>query len=153
MPAMKSFLRSSPEFEGPVLNELAASPRNAGLVLALWSGQPLGNGPDWRERLVSGLVGAGQFGKAFAIWKRLSSVEAQPGALYNPEFRRGLGPPPFNWSFTAKGGVAEARSEGGLQVIYYGREDAVLAQQTSPQALLPACPRLAGECAACLARG
>ncbi len=44
-------------------------------------------------------------------------------------FDKADAPPPFNWTFATKGGVAEPAGNGRLQVIYYGREDAVLAQQ------------------------
>jgi hypothetical protein len=50
--------------------------------------------------------------------------------VFNPRFLPGGPPPPFNWRFTSGGGgVAEPQPGGGLRVLYYGREDVVLAQQ------------------------
>jgi hypothetical protein len=64
------------------------------------------------------------------VWRRLTGITNR-GLLYNPQFRDSFAPPPFNWQLTSGStGVAEASGGGGLDVIYYGREDASLAVQT-----------------------
>lgn len=129
VPALRGFLRSSPEFEAPVLFELARLGRNADLVLALWSGDRRPTRPDWRERLVAALVEEREFAKAHAVWRRVSGAGETKALLFNPEFRKLPAPPPFNWRLSSKGGVAGPSGEGGLDVVYFGREDVTLAEQ------------------------
>ena len=127
--ALKGFLRSSPEFETPVLLELAKSADNADVILALWTGSPSRSQPDWRERLLSALVKQGQFARAYAVWRRLSGAGEPAGTLFNSAFQEVPAPPPFNWRYATQGGVAEPTGDGGLEVVYFGREDSVLAEQ------------------------
>jgi hypothetical protein len=50
--------------------------------------------------------------------------------VFNPRFRPGGPPPPFNWRYSSgSAGVAEPQTGGGLRVLHYGREDAVLVEQ------------------------
>jgi hypothetical protein len=50
--------------------------------------------------------------------------------LYDPDLGGMPGSPPFNWRLVAGAeGVAERASGGGLQVAYYGRVNAELAEQ------------------------
>ena len=43
----------------------------------------------------------------------------------------GKAPPPFNWTLLSDArGFAEPDRAGGLHILYYGRDDAVLASQT-----------------------
>ena len=130
LPTLRQFFKGAPEFEPLVLNELALDGGNADLILALASdhrrpGQEL---PVWQERLVNALVEQGRFEKAQSAWARLSGVRSS-GGLFNPNFEELPAPPPFNWTFATSGGVAEPSTGGRLQVIYYGRGDAILAQQ------------------------
>jgi hypothetical protein len=75
------------------------------------------------------MVNAGDYAGAEALWSRISGV-ANRGLLYNPQFRDNAGPPPFNWQLSSgNGGVAEASGGGGLDVIYYGRDEVSLAGQ------------------------
>ncbi len=129
---LRSFFRSSPEFEPAVLSHLAADARNLDLIFALWSGrQPRAEDMfgQWPARIVAALIDRRQYATAYATWRRLAGVQAATPGLFNPEFRKLSAPPPFNWSFGTSGGVAEPAGAGRLQVIYYGREDAVLAEQ------------------------
>lgn len=131
VPQVRKFFRSSPEFEPVVLAELAADSRNAELILALAgppSGSRQGPAPPWQSRIVGELVAQGNFAKAYAVWSAVSGVRGGGGALFNPKFEQIAAPPPFNWSFASAGGVAEP-ADGRLRVIYYGRQDSVLAQQ------------------------
>ena len=134
VPQLKAFFRTLPEAEDPLLNALADDARNADLVLALAT--PSGAGArEWQGRLVSRLVEAGDYRKAYALWSRFTGVRVAPG-LYNAQFQELPAPPPFNWSFPAtSNGVAEPAEGGQLDVLYYGRADAVLASQLL---LLPA---------------
>lgn len=128
-PAVRRFLRTSPEFEPGVLFELARNPANADLVLQLWSGGRAPPSPNWQGQIVQSLVKAGQFDKAKAVWRRVSGLKTSSALLFNPEFRALPAPEPFNWAFNATGGVVEPAEGDRLRVIYYGREDAVLAEQ------------------------
>ena len=127
-PAVRRFLRTSPEFEPAVLVELARDPANADLVLQLWSGVTP-PAPNWQGQIVQSLVKAGQFDKAKAVWGRVSGVKPSGALLFNPEFRALPAPEPFNWAFNTSGGVVEPTEGDRLRVIYYGREDAVLVEQ------------------------
>ncbi len=62
------------------------------------------------------------------MWKAVSGVRGDGAGLFNPSFEPLAAPPPFNWSFATAGGVAEPVG-GRLRVIYYGRDDSVLARQ------------------------
>jgi hypothetical protein len=132
VPQLRSLFRSSPEFEPMVLSQLASDARNADLVMALWGGRPGSADPrsaEWQSKLVNMLVEQGQFAKAHATWRRLAGVNQAPGAIFNPGFAQSAAPPPFNWKFASGGGVVEPSPGDRLQVIYFGREDVVLAEQ------------------------
>ena len=126
-PQLKSFFRSSPEFEPVVLNELAADARNADLIVALATADKTPQ--PWKERIVTTLVEQRQLNKAYEIWMKVAGVRGAAGGIFNPKFEQVEAPPPFNWQYSTRGGVAEPGGDGRLQVIYYGREDTVIAQQ------------------------
>lgn len=127
---LRRYFEVSPKVRDTTLAVLAEDPRNAPLVLALAPAPRPGAPPaDWQERLIRALVVAGDYDGAEAIWTRVAGV-ANRGLLYNPQFRDLPGPPPFNWNYASgSSGVAEASGSGGLDVIYYGREDLTLAGQ------------------------
>jgi hypothetical protein len=108
---------------------LAKDPAHADVVLSL-AGQPSPQSP-WVPTLLAGLVEAGQYQKARAVWADVSHVRLDPRTLiFDPDFSRSDAPPPFNWALTSSTvGLAERRPGGGLHVIYYGQEDGVLASQ------------------------
>jgi len=134
VPQLKLFFADVPRMEATVLSILAANAANADLVLALASGRRA-PGPDWRGTLVSALVDSGQYTRAYGTWARLSRVPPNRG-LFNPAFAKVDAPAPFNWAFPQSSeGVAEPDGKGGLDVLYYGRAKAVLANQLL---LLPA---------------
>lgn len=127
---LRRFFRTAPEFEPIVLGNLATDSRNLDLILALWSGRSTQPGTaEWQSRIVAELVGKGDFARAYAAWRRLAGVKQASPGLFNPEFRKLPFPPPFNWSFGSGGGLADPAAGGRLEVIYFGREDAMLAQQ------------------------
>src|SRR5687767_210036 len=130
IPQLRKLFRTSPEFEPGVLAELAKDADNADLILAL-AGPRMRSGeagpPAWQASIVGELVAKGNYAKAYSVWKRITGVR-DGGGLFNPSFEQLTAPPPFNWSYATAGGAAEPGA-GGLKVIYYGRQDAVLAQQ------------------------
>jgi hypothetical protein len=132
VPQLRRFFRTSPELEPFVLAHLATDARNADLVLALWGRRPAdpkAPPPDWQGTLIRRLIEQGQFAKAYATWRLVAGVDRGAGKIFNPGFRKMSAPPPFNWDLAVTGGVVEAAPGDRLQVIYYGRQDAVLAEQ------------------------
>lgn len=130
IPELRRFFATAPMVRDRALSLLAGDARNAPLVLALMP-DPRSGGTrgDWPQRLIQSMVLAGDYAGAEAMWVRLSGV-ASRGLLYNPQFRDLSAPPPFNWAYgSGSSGVAEPSGSGGLDVIYYGREDATLASQ------------------------
>ena len=124
---LKPFFKQYPRIESAVLSMLAVDARNADLVLSLASGQK--PEPDWRGPLVSALVAAGDYSKAYAIWRRINGLQSPPG-LFNPSFAETAAPGPFDWHFPqTPEGIAEPDGKAGLDVLYYGRAQAVLASQ------------------------
>lgn len=127
---LRRFFATEPVVRDRTLGLLAGDARNATLVLALMpDARPGAITGDWPQRLIRSMVVAGDYAGAEAMWVRLSGV-ARRGLLYNPQFRDLPAPPPFNWTYgSGSAGVAEPSGSGGLDVIYYGREDVSLASQ------------------------
>jgi hypothetical protein len=136
VPQLGMFFRAMPELEPAVLSLLADDVRNADLVLALaTTGKRSAPVPEWQGKLLVGLAAAGEYRKAREVWSRLSGVKTAP-LLFNPDFEELDAPAPFNWSLPTTGdGVAEMAGGGILHVLYYGRQETVLASQLL---LLPA---------------
>lgn len=133
LPQLKQLLRESPELEPDLLTALAADPNNADLILALAAntGPAAGPQPRWRATLLAALLTAGRYGEAYDTWARFAGVGAKPSGLVRPDFFPMDAPPPFNWSYPQSGGgVAEPIKGGGLHIVYFGRQDVVLATQT-----------------------
>jgi hypothetical protein len=129
VPQLKRFFRTRTDVELDVLSLLSQDARNAELVLALATVDRTDPPPEWRKRIVQSLVHAGQFGKARAIWLRLNRLQDSPG-LFNPRFEKLAATPPFNWTYSeTSDGLAEPSGAGRLEVLYYGRQPAVLASQ------------------------
>lgn len=127
---LRRFFERSPAVRDSTLGLLAGDARNAPLVLAL-APEPRPGAPkaDWQGRMVNSLVLAGDYAGAEALWRRVSGV-ANRGLLFNPQFRETSAPPPFNWQLVSgASGVAAASGNGGLDVIYYGRDEVALATQ------------------------
>lgn len=131
IPQLRQFFRGAPANRDLTLDILAQDPANARLVLALAPPLPLRQSPppNWQVTLVRALVTAGNYAAADDIWRRINAIRDR-GLLYDPQFRDRLAAPPFNWQLTSgSAGVAEASGSGGLDVIYYGREETALATQ------------------------
>lgn len=129
---VKAMLRKHPELEPNILTSLASDPRNAELVLYLSNGavgEPAAIA-NWQGTLISGLVASGDFVRAHRLWIRMANIDGAPGLLFNPTFADLTAPAPFNWTLSSSAiGVAEPQNEG-LHLLYYGRENMVLASQT-----------------------
>lgn len=127
LPELRRFFADYPRIEASVLSILATDAANADLVMALAAAP--NPDPDWRTRLVSALVAEQQYARAHALWARFNGIPARR-ELFNPGFASSKAPPPFNWDYPDSGdGIAEPDGRGGLEVLYYGRADALLASQ------------------------
>lgn len=132
VPQLRRLFQSSPQLEPVVLGALADEANNARLILALWGRRQAPADPataEWQAKLVNKLVEQGQFGSAYAIWRLVAGMPDSKGTLFNPGFAKSTAPPPFNWKLATAGGVVEPTRGNRLQVIYFGRNDAILAEQ------------------------
>jgi hypothetical protein len=129
VPEVRNMLRQHPDLEPWLLGALAADPNNYQLALSLWSGRRDAGARDWQQRLVNSLVEAGRYGEAEAAWRRFSPNPKRKGELVDPDFTSSA-MPPFGWSFASgPAGLAEPDGGGRLHLLYYGRDDLVLANQ------------------------
>ncbi len=128
---LRAFFRSSFDTEQAVLAQLATDADNLDLIMALWSGRTTeaGEPADWQVRIIDALITKGKIGRAYSLWRRFAGIRAAQSPLFNSEFTKLSAPPPFNWSYGTAGGLAEPLGDGRLQIIYFGRQDTVLAQQ------------------------
>lgn len=132
---LRRLLRSNPLIEQQLLDSLSRDARNADLVVALGADRAEDIPGQWRANIVDRLLKEGQYRRAFQVWSRLSGVSGEPTAtLFDPRFEQAGAPAPFNWSLADGGGGVAEPSDGGLRVLYYGREDLALASQAT---LLP----------------
>ena len=135
-PQLERILRRYPELKAPVLEQLAQDPANAGFILSVAGAGHAAEPREWQRTLLRKMVEQGSFARAQLVWSRLSGVPLDGSSgLFNPGFREIEAPPPFNWSLESSGkGVAES-ADGGLRILYFGRDNAALASQLM---LLPA---------------
>lgn len=128
-PQIKGMLQAHPAMEPVLLNELAADAANASLILDIWSGRSGDDARSWQGRLLGQLVAANRYAEARLAWARFTNISAKHDRLLDPEFSAGV-LPPFGWTLASGGsGIAEPQGGGRLHVIYYGRDDLVLASQ------------------------
>ncbi len=128
-PQVKALLRRNPQLEPVLLNALAADARDAGLALSLWSGRGGEVAKGWQQRILNSLVEVGRFDEAHAAWLRFTSAPVGRGQLIDTNFQSEA-PPPFGWTLTTgAAGVADPEEGEKLRILYYGREDLVLASQ------------------------
>lgn len=130
-PQLRELFRSSPSVEDAALVALASDPANVETIMSLADTEHRGPAAIWLPNLLNSLVASGQYRKAHEVWARISGARLMRGALlYDPGFAQPSAPPPFNWVLTSSPvGIAERAPGGGLHVIFYGREDGVLARQ------------------------
>lgn len=129
-PQVKAVLQTHPQLEPVLLNTLAADAANADLIMTLWSGRGGDEARTWQGRLLSQLVESGRFDMARNSWSRFTGIAPQPGGLFDPDFKS-QALPPFGWTLASgPAGVAESEGTGRLHILFYGRDDLVLASQT-----------------------
>lgn len=136
-PQLRALFRSQPALEDGVLFALAADAANADAVLALASPQSRRADSSWVRALLSSLVTAGDYGRAYRVWASVSGPAAASDVLIrDADFSNAVAPPPFNWALTSSVvGLAERQPDKRLHLIFYGNQDGVLAKQLL---LLPA---------------
>ncbi len=133
--ALADILRADPELKRGLLEHLATTGAAPETVLRLAGSEagpaPAGQSPYWQQQLLASLVNRNEVAEARSLWYRLAGVPAAVAAgIYDGQFERRPGPPPFNWQFASSpAGVAEPTKSRALQVEYYGRVDAELASQ------------------------
>lgn len=131
---LRRVLAREPQRRDYLLYVLAGDPRNADLVVELSdrlpprTGEP---GEDWRAHLVRTLANAGDYRGARVRWAQLSG-KPLPEGLATPGFAGSENPAPFNWTYVS-GDAALIEPDGGgkLGILYYGRNDAMLAEQVT----------------------
>ena len=133
VPHLRRMFAINPDLRERVLVELARDASNASLVIALAGGEPAGGtaaAPAWQGVLLASLIERGDTAGAYRLWQRVSGSREETPGLFNPTFARLAAPAPFNWTLASgKFGVAEPVALGGLQLIYYGRDEAKFASQ------------------------
>lgn len=134
VPTLLAMFATDPELRDMVLATLARDAGNTRLILKL-AADEIGKSdpsvaPNWQAILLTSLVERGDYPTARALWLRISGLQVTPAGLFNPQFASLPAPAPFNWTFgSGDFGVAEPAS-GGLQLLYYGRVNALFATQT-----------------------
>jgi hypothetical protein len=128
-PEVKTMLRAHRELEPLLLNALASDANNERLALSLWSGRGGESAREWQERLLDSLVAAGRYNQARAAWLRFSPATPRGGELIDPGFSNPA-LRPFGWTFVSgPAGVAEPEDGERLHILYYGRDNLVLASR------------------------
>lgn len=130
---LAGILATNPQLRNPLLSALSANSENVDLIVALAGAMPASKDAatkGWQSRLLKGLVARGDYKRAYEVWRHFAQLpEGPPPLLFNARFQQLLAPPPFNWEFTvSEAGIAEP-GKGSLRVLFYGRQDAVLASQ------------------------
>jgi hypothetical protein len=132
---LRGALNNNPGLLHAVLSRLASSGTSPDTILSLASEAgppPPGVDTQWQAILVNNLAQQGQVERAYKLWQEFGKVPAAEAGkgLYDPDLKGLPGSAPFNWRLVAGAeGVAERASGGGMQVGYYGRVDAELAEQ------------------------
>jgi hypothetical protein len=126
-------VKQNPNLKSPLLKALAENPDNAALLLEMQSvGARLSatESQAWQSTLLRRIVERRQYDEAYALWQQFAGLEGRRQLLFNGGFERSSAPAPFNWTLSnSSAGVAEPGA-GGLQVLYYGQQNARLASQT-----------------------
>jgi hypothetical protein len=134
VPDIRSIILAYPELEAQLLAQLATDTRNTDLILRLAQPHKAPPDPNWQQILLAKLIEQGAYARAHRLWTKFTGVPPQQAGLFNPGFSSSKAAPPFNWELSyGSGGVADAKS-GGLDVLYFGRDDLTLARQIT---LLP----------------
>lgn len=134
-PALRQALASDPAMLKGLLQYLAQKNEKPSIILELAGPNPPvvteADAADWRKTLFNSMIAKGNLEGAHLLWARFAGVPAsQTSGVYDGDFQKLPGLPPFNWSFSSSDiGAAEPDKRGGLQVEYYGRTAGELASQ------------------------
>ncbi|HEX5257636.1 MAG TPA: hypothetical protein VFW35_02510 [Sphingomicrobium sp.] len=129
-PQMRALFRSQAGLEDPVLQALAADPRNVDSILAVADADHRKPGSPWLPTLLQSLVASGDYGRARSIWSSVGRGDGGNRLLYDAAFSSPAPPPPFNWTLASSTvGLAERQPGRRLHLIFYGNEDGVLASE------------------------
>jgi hypothetical protein len=132
--AVAGALRTDPYFHGAVLHHLAVNGGDPDVVIALAAAQEPaprgGEAPAWQSLFVDSLISRGETGRAVALWEQFSGRRLNPDGVSDGRFEGTSQFPPFGWKYyDSPDGAVEAGKGAGLEVDYYGRADATLAEQ------------------------
>jgi hypothetical protein len=131
-PAMKRILAKDARMRKALLEHLSAEAGDPDLVLELAGSSNGADDRGWQQALITSLVAQGNHQSAYSLWKQFSgSIKPEPGnSIYNPTFQASAGIFPFDWRYlNSNVGVAEPKPSEGLDVEYFGGEQAKLAEQ------------------------
>lgn len=130
-PQISATFAREPALASAVLGTLAADPANVAALLALAKGTQRRLGASWIPVAIAAQVKARRYPQARQLWAQLSGVADRGDWLvYDPDFRDGVAPPPFNWELAQSAvGSAERRPGQGLHVLVYGSQSGSLARQ------------------------
>ena len=128
-PKIKAMLKGQPQLETVLLNALAGDAANVRLIHYLWDGRGGEGAKPWQSRLLYALVEAGRYAEAREAWLRYSNISVEKDRRSNSDFTtEALAP--FGWSLASgPAGVAEPEGADRLHVLFYGRDNLVLASQ------------------------
>jgi hypothetical protein len=127
---IREIFHANPNLAAASLATLANDANNADAIMALADAQQLTPGSAWVQPLIGGLIQAGRYDRAQAIWSAVSKRPIARGSLYDPGFSDSASPPPFNWELMSSAvGLAERQPGGRLHVIFHGQQDGLLARQ------------------------
>ena len=129
-PALRELFQANPELAHPVLVALASSISTVPAALALADSRETSNS-QWLLQMVDTLIEAGDYSKAWSVWRRAAGPSVRQGELlHDADFRDASAPRPFNWQLTSSTvGLAERQPGGRLHILFYGDEDGTLASQ------------------------
>jgi len=133
--ALIQALKRTPDPRDPLLEHLAETGADPDLIMRIAREVPAKQrspgSAAWQAKLVESLVNRGQVDRAYQLWRTFSNPRAptRKEGLFDPNFQGLPGLPPFNWYYPETSAGAAERSAGGLQIDYYGRDDAELAGQ------------------------
>lgn len=129
---LERLFRENPAYARQLLPELANQAVPAGVVLEL--GRTIPKSPSdraWQGNLLRAMIRRGEVSAAKALWLRFAGVPAPGPLLFDPQFANRSAPEPFIWSYSATAdGVAEPGEDGTLSILYYGRNEVILASHT-----------------------
>lgn len=130
-PRISALFRSDPQLAEAVLASLAADPSNSDTVLQLAPPKSAESPHLWVGPLLAGLVQMRDYEGAYRVWRSLGGRQGSAGeTIHDPGFTDSSSPGPFNWTLTSSAiGLAERQKGGRLHLLYYAREDGVLASQ------------------------